>query len=658
MGATGRLLVILRLTVHAASRGSVGRAFLLRPGNAYARDVSHRLSQPVVASLTAIALLLAGCSSPGLLDDCQPTQSDSSVARVWDEVLLEGIRRDFPAPTVHSRNLFHVSAGMWDAWAAYDDDAAGYFLDEAHASDDLASDRGQAISFAAYRILTARYANAIGGADTLADLRATMDSLCFDSTFVETEGSSPAALGNRIAAAVLEATSGDGSFERDGYVSTDYEAVNPPMSVDQPGTEMVDPNRWQPLALDVMIAQNGIPQLFNIQEFVGAHWGSVESFALPASTGGLPMDPGPPPYLGEPVSDSAFRAAVVDVIRFSSTLDPGDESVIDISPAATGANSLGTNDGEGYSVNPVTGAEYSANVVSQADFGRVLAEFWADGPDSETPPGHWNTVANWVSDAPGVVGEIGGEPGEVDRLEWDVKLYFALNAALHDAAVAAWGAKGHYDYARPISMIRYMGGLGQSSDPAGIGFHPDGLPLVEDLIEVVTAESASEGGRHGHLVDHIGDVAIRSWIGQDPIEGDSESSVRGVDWIRAVEWVPYQRATFVTPAFAGYVSGHSAFSRAAAEVLAAFTDSPYFPGGLGEWEIPAGFLEFEAGPEEPMTLQWASYADAADQAGLSRLYGGIHVAADDLAGRVMGYDCGVGAWDLAQRYFSGSAGVG
>ena len=42
----------------------------------------------------------------------------------------------------------------------------------------------------------------------------------------------------------------------------------------------------------------------------------------------------------------------------------------------------------------------------------------------------------------------------VDHLEWDVKLYLALNGAMHDAAIAAWGSKRHYDYARPISMIR------------------------------------------------------------------------------------------------------------------------------------------------------------------------------------------------------------
>src|SRR4051794_23537055 len=62
-----------------------------------------------------------------------------SVARRWDEALLDAIRRAVPAPTVHARNLFHLSAAMWDAWAAYDPTAHGYFLTEKHSARDVAS---------------------------------------------------------------------------------------------------------------------------------------------------------------------------------------------------------------------------------------------------------------------------------------------------------------------------------------------------------------------------------------------------------------------------------------------------------------------------------------------------------------------------------------
>ena len=170
---------------------------------------------------------------------------------------------------------------------------------------------------------------------------------------------------------------------------------------------------------------------------------------------------------------------------------------IDIGPGAIGDNPLGTNDGDGHDVNPVTGEPYAPNVVLRGDFARVLAEFWADGPESETPPGHWNTIANDGLRHAGLRASASAATGpELDRLEWDVKLYFALNGAVHDAAVAAWGVKGYYDSVRPISMIRYMGGLGQSSDPAGPAYHPDGLPLVPGLVEVVTAASSAPGERH------------------------------------------------------------------------------------------------------------------------------------------------------------------
>jgi hypothetical protein len=197
-----------------------------------------------------------------------------------------------------------------------------------------------------------------------------------------------------------------------------------------------------------------------------------------------------------------------------------------------------------------------------------------------------------------------------------------------------------------------MGGLGQSSDPTGPAYHPSGLPLEDGLVEVVTEESAAPGERHAHLADHVGEIAIRTWAGNPE---DPETGLGGVDWIRAVEWVPYQLPTFVTPAFPAYVSGHSTFSRAAAEVLASMTGSPYFPGGLGTWTIPAGDLEFEVGPSQDVQLQWATYYDAADQAGLSRIYGGIHIAADDVRGRRMGAECGKDAWQKANTYWDGSA---
>src|SRR5262249_21360441 len=149
--------------------------------------------------------------------------------------------------------------------------------------------------------------------------------------------------------------------------------------------------------------------------------------------------------------------------------------------------------------------------------------------------------------------------------------------------IACWDAKRKYDYVRPITAIRHMGSLGQSSQPLGPSYTPSGLPLEPGLIEVVTAESAAPGARHEEFADHVGEVVIRAWPGQPP---DPAAQTGGVRWVRAGLWVPYQKNTFVTPAFAAYTSGHSTFSRAAAEVLTRFTGSPWFPGGLGEFVAP------------------------------------------------------------------------
>jgi hypothetical protein len=219
-----------------------------------------------------------------------------------------------------------------------------------------------------------------------------------------------------------------------------------------------------------------------------------------------------------------------------------------------------------------------------------------------------------------------------------------------------------------------MGGLGQSSNPADVAtYDPEGLPLVDGLIEVVTDATWPEG-RHGVLrccvsqiglpapcvdangglgvpVSCVGEIAVRSWPGEP---ADRENDVSPVRWVRAVEWVTYQRKTFVTPAFAGYTSGHSTFSRSAAEVMTAFTGSPWFPGGLFEFVARADdYLANERGPSVEVRLQAASYYDAADQAGQSRRWGGIHISADDFGGRVAGSRIGRDAYARAVTYYEG-----
>ncbi len=574
-----------------------------------------------------------------------------SVARRWDEAVLDAIRRSLPNPPVHARNLFHLSVAMWDAWAAYDATAAGVIFKEKLHVDrcDVAKARNEAISYAAFQILSARFIKAVGGDVSLSQFADLMDSLSYPTTITTTEGDAPSAVGNRVAMAVLDAGKTDGSNEAGGYAATDYKPINPALIVALPDINVVDPNRWQPLQVEYQVSQNRIPVPSAVQVAIGPQWGHVMSFGIPdGGNGGLPFDPGGPPRLGDPLSDAVFKTQAVEVIRDSSLLDLASDTMIDISPGAIGDNALGSNGGHGHAINPATGQAYAPQTVKAGDFYRTIAEFWADGPRSETPPGHWNVLANAVSDAFSPNLRIGGGGPVIDRLQWDVKLYLALNGAVHDAAIAAWGLKGRYDGNRPISIIRYMASLGQSSDPSLAAYNTRGLPLVPGLIELITRAKTANGGPMADLRGNEGKIALRTWQRDAP-----DTNLSHVGWILGTMWMPYQLPTFVTPSFPGYVSGHSTFSRAAAEVLTGITGSEYFPGGFSSWTVPALSFRIAAGPTADVVLQWATYYDAADQAGQSRLFGGIHVQADDFTGRVVGSMCGKDAWVLAQRYYAG-----
>jgi hypothetical protein len=233
----------------------------------------------------------------------------------------------------------------------------------------------------------------------------------------------------------------------------------------------------------------------------------------------------------------------------------------------------------------------------------VLAEFWADGPDSETPPGHWFVILNEVSDHPDIIRQFAGRGDVLGPLEWDVKNYFALGGAMHDSAIAAWSIKGWYDYLRPVSAIRAMADRGQSSDPTAASYSIEGIPIVLGHVELVETGDPLAGAAD----ENVGKIKLYTWRGPNYISNPSIDEA-GVDWVLAENWWPYQRPSFVTPPFAGYVSGHSTYSRAAAEVLTALTGSAYFPGGMSSFEIAANdFLVFENGPSVDMTLQWATY---------------------------------------------------
>jgi hypothetical protein len=167
-------------------------------------------------------------------------------------------------------------------------------------------------------------------------------------------------------------------------------------------------------------------------------------------------------------------------------------------------------------------------------------------------------------------------------------------------------------------MIRELAFQGQSSERHESSFSLEGLPLVPGLVELITKESSASGRRHAALARHVGDIAIRTAQG----------------WTLGTRWLP--RAGTLTPPYPGWVSDESAFGRAAAEILTAMTSSGALPAHAGG--LP----------------RWGTYRRAADEAGLSGLYAGTQIAADDFAGRRIGSSVGKQAWALAERYFAGT----
>lgn len=613
-----------------------------------------------------------------------------SIARLWSEALLGAIRKDFARPTVHARNLFHTSIAMYDAWAAYDTVAQTYFLGKTVGGfscpfegvptpANLQAAREEAISYACYRLLRHRFQTSPGAATSLPSFATLMASRGYNINFTSTnyQSGSPAALGNYLAAQLIQFGLQDGSNEQNSYANQYYSPVNPSLVIDLPGNpDLADPNHWQPLTLDVFIDQSGNVIPFNTPPFLSPEWGNVVPFAMTDDdrTGyqrdgdqyWVYNDPGAPPTLD--TIDGGGRSAefiwnFALVAAWGAHLDPDDGVMWDISPSAYGRpDSLpdnfeeymafydlleGGTQGNGHPVNPRTGLPYPPQMVRRGDYARILAEFWADGPESETPPGHWFTILNYINDHPDLVKRFKGTGPVLADLEWDVKTYLMMGGAMHDAAISAWSIKGWYDYIRPVSAIRGMAEYGQSSNPALPSFHPAGLPLIPGRIELVMAGDPLAGP--GNI--HVGKIKLYTWKGPNYVN-NPVTDVAGVDWILAEEWWPYQRPSFVTPPFAGYISGHSTYSRTAAELLTTLTNDPFFPGGVGEFPIPANtFLKFERGPSAPMVLQWATYRDASDQSSLSRIWGGIHPPVDDIPGRKIGGRVAEKAFNLAQELF-------
>src|SRR3990167_577588 len=246
------------------------------------------------------------------------------------------------------------------------------------------------------------------------------------------------------------------------------------------------------------------------------------------------------------------------------------------------------------------------------DTQKIIAEFWAPQPLAfGNPPNMFNLFA------------MNALIHTNADIEDSIKLQFAISNAVFDAGIAAWDAKRYFDSSRPITVIRCLF-AGQN---------------------------------------------VQAWAGP----------YQGVKTVDGGSWKPYQETNFVTPPFSEYVSGHSTFSTAAAVVLANFFDSPNWLGP-NSITVNAGESAFEprvtdvndpryvAGvtdvantgyntvgysPRAPVTLSWSTWFQAAQEAGISRIYGGIHIQDGNVDGQALGASVGEAVWDRASDLFAG-----
>ena len=454
-----------------------------------------------------------------------PIASADTVVTEWNDQTLEAIRVTHPGPPMVARMLAITNTAMFDAWAAYDKKAVGTRLGGTLRRPDFEhtnANKEKAMSFAAYRALVDLFPS------MKANFDAEMASRGYDINDTSTNLATPQGIGNVAAQAVINFRHNDGSNQlgnlNGGAPYSDYTGYIPRNTWDI----ISNPNAWQPLR-----TSDGAGG-FKIQKFIGPHWGVVTPFALTSPDQFKVKSPAMYP-------SKAYLQQAVEVVLYSALL---------------------------------------------TERQKVIAEYWADGPSSELPPGHWGLFCKFVSNR------------DHHGINSDIKMYFALNNAILDASITTWDAKRSYDYVRPVTAIHYL----------------------------------------------FKGIKIPSWAGEG----------QGTKLINGENWRPYQASTVVTPPFSEYYSGHSTFSASGAEVLKLFTGSDYFGNSV---TIAAGSSAVEPGlvPSTPVTLSWNTFTAAADEAGISRRYGGIHFIDGDLAGREVGRKVGKQAFEKAQKYIKGTA---
>ena len=499
------------------------------------------------AGLLGSAFLLPTSLDSSALALPRPPKKDRrSVVIAWNDAFLQGVRESKIGPPMVARALSICHTSIFDAWAAYDRVAVGTRLGGAlrrPPREWTLENKRKAISFAGYRAGVDLFPGSTG---TVFD--PLMAQLGYDPSDLSTDVTTPSGIGNVASRAILDFRHHDGSNQlgdEPGGIPgvpysdyTGYQSVNGPMDVRDPRSPLDlstvhDPSRWQQLRYIDGSGHDVTPG------FVGAQWFKVLPFGM-SSPSQFRSDSPPPQYGSERYAAQA-------------------QAVLDLSAALT-------------------------------DEPKMIAEYWADGPHSELPPGHWDLFAQFVADR--------DHHGPLEHgVDLDVKLFFALTGAIHDAGVCCWDNKRAYDSERPITALRYLY-YGQQ---------------------------------------------VRAWAGP----------YLGTQWIPGETWFPYQPSTFPTPPFCEYSSGHSTFSSAGAEILRRFTKSDRFGFSV---TFPAGSSRLEPGavPAQDLTLVYPTFSDAAEQAGMSRRYGGIHFEQGDLDARRAGRLVAAQAWDKAQAYINGT----
>jgi hypothetical protein len=232
---------------------------------------------------------------------CTPGAHARSVARIWNDAAVRVLRAGNAPDPVQARDLFDLALAVERAY-----DAAA------------PSQRDEAISYAAYRLLLWQAAHNENLAQTFGILERQLRGLCYPPG--RTTG-----LGNRLAAAAIAGSRTDGANESLRYADPTYTPQNQPLIVAQAGSTVHDATFWQPLALSQVSPRGSGTVPADVQTFTGSQWGAVRTFAGKVAIG--------PPALGDPAG-GRYRRAAMAVIR--ATARP--KQRVEVSPVGLNAS--------------------------------------------------------------------------------------------------------------------------------------------------------------------------------------------------------------------------------------------------------------------------------------------------------------------------------